>query len=289
MSGSLFMVSLPSPVIFSLGHFQLRWYGLFAVLAMLTGYGLMVARRKRYGFTVEELSLLLNCSVIFGVIGARLEFVRRFWGELFARDLPGIFRVWEGGLVFQGGFVVAALAILGLCRWRRWPAGRVGDMMAPALPAAHAVARLGCLFNGCCFGIPWSHWGAVLYPAQGNDVLNTQLQQGLLSLQGEAFPSPLPVLPVQALETLWCLLVAGLLLLAEKRGLAKGRLFFLYLLGYSAGRFLLEFLRGDYHHAGLLTPAQWTTALVILPATLAAFLWTKYRKTTPRPQERPRP
>ncbi len=283
------MVSLPSPVIFSLGHFQLRWYGFFAVLAMLTGYGVMAMRRKRYGFRWEDLSLLLNASVIFGVIGARLEFVRRFWGELFAPDLLGVFRVWEGGLVFQGGFVVAAVAIFFLCRRKKWSVGRVGDLMAPALPAAHAVARLGCLFNGCCFGKPWSHWGAVLYPARGNDVLNCQIQQGLLLPQGEAALSPLPVLPVQALETLWCLLVAGVLLLAERRGVAKGRLFFLYLLGYSLGRFLLEFLRGDYHHAGLLTPAQWTTALVILPATLAAFLWTKSREPSPRHQEKPRP
>lgn len=274
------MFSLPSATIFTLGHFQLRWYGLFAALALLTGYGMLALRRRRSHLTLEEISALLNCSVLFGILGARLEYVRRFWGESFSRNPLGVFRIWEGGLVFQGGFILALVAILVLCRRRKWSMGRIGDLMAPALPAAHAVARLGCLFNGCCFGKPWSHWGALLYPPDGNDVLHTQALQGLLPPGATA---PLPVFPVQALEALWCLLLTCAILLAEKRGWLNHRRFFLYLFGYSLGRLLLEFLRGDYHHTELLTPAQWTTALLILPATLAALLWSR-RKSLHDPQ-----
>lgn len=274
------MFSLPDAVILSQGPLQLRWYGLFAALAMLTGYAMMHFRRKNTHLLADDLNTLLLTCVVAGLVGARLEYVRRFWGESFAGDPLAVFRVWEGGLVFQGGFVVALLAVWALCRWRHWREGEIADFLAPALPTAHAVARLGCLFNGCCFGIPWSHWGAVLYPTRGNDVMHTQKLLGLLP---EDATAPLPVLPVQALEALWCLAVAGVILLAEKRGWLKGRRFFLYLFGYSIGRFLLEFLRGDYHQNGGLTPAQWTTALLILPATLAVFLWCTWKNARTKP------
>lgn len=266
---------MPDPVILSIGAFQLRWYGLFAALALLGTYAILSLRVKKSPLKSDDLSTILTFCVIFGLIGARLEYVRRFWSESFADDPMGVWRVWEGGLVFQGGFILAAIAVWLLCLYKKWPVGGVADLMAPALPVGHAIARLGCLFNGCCFGIPWKHFGGIQYPASGNDVLHTQFLLGQLP---EGTITPLPVLPIQALEALWCLLIAGAILLCERMGLLKKRLFFLYLIGYSIGRFFLEFLRGDYHQNGGLTPAQWTTAALILPVTIAILLWASFRR-----------
>lgn len=259
---------MPSPIIFQIGALQIRWYGLFAAIAVIVTYAILSLRLKKTTIKPDDMTTLLTLCVLLGVIGARLEYVRRFWGVYFADNPMAIFRVWEGGLVFQGGFILAFIGALILCKIKRWSVGEVADLLAPALPVGHAVARLGCLLNGCCFGMPWNHFGAIKYPATGNDVLQTQIFLGLIPNNAT---ETLPVLPIQALEALWCLIIAAIILLCEKKGILNKFRFFIYVLGYSIGRFFIEFLRGDYHQTSGLTPAQMTTAFVIIPATLIAF------------------
>ncbi len=94
---------------------------------------------------------------------------------------------------------------------------------------------------------------------------------------------PLPVVPVQLLESLVCLAIAGLIYYLERKKRLTHRRFLVYVLLYSVARVALEFLRGDYpQHTGL-TPAQWTTLLVVLPITIAiiAFLTWRHRSIVP--------
>jgi phosphatidylglycerol:prolipoprotein diacylglycerol transferase len=268
-------VQMPQPELIAFGPFALRWYGIFAALAALTFYLLMVWRAKRFSLTIPQISDLLLVCVISGIIGARLEFVRRTWSQYFAQDFLGIFRVWEGGLVFQGGFILAVLAVLWFCRRRKWSIAAIADLTAPALPAAHAVARLGCLLNGCCFGIPWSGFAGVQYPPAVNDVMNIQRQFGFIDASATA---PLPCFPVQLLESVWCLIAAVIIYLLERKKILEGRRFLLYVIFYSVGRFTFEFLRGDYPRPGILTPAQWTTLLLVMPATLAVIVFLTIRR-----------
>lgn len=270
-------MTVSSPVIFSLGSLQLRWYGLFAALAALLFYALMACRAKRRGMDAGKIADLMVLIIISGLVGARLEYVRRFWSEFFAADWPGIFRVWEGGLVFQGGFIFAAVACLIFCRYRKYPCGGVADLIALALPAAHAVARVGCFLNGCCFGRPWNGWGGVTYAAAETAVARIQQLQGLLPTSAVL---PLPAFPVQLLEALCCALIALVIWWMERRRCCDNRRFFVYLILYCIVRFLVEFLRGDYCPVPQwLTPAQVTTLFVVLPAALLALAavhcWTK--------------
>lgn len=270
---------LPGPVILQIGAFQLRWYGLLAAIALLVSYAFLMARVKKTSIKADDVTTLLTLCVLLGIAGARIEYVRRFWGTYFSQNPLAVFRIWEGGLVFQGGFILALLGALLLCKIKHWSIGDMGDLFAPVLPVGHAIARIGCLLNGCCFGMPWRHFGAVQYPATGNDVLNTQIF--LEQIKNDA-QTPLPVLPIQAIEALWCLAVAALILLCEKRGFLGKYRFFIYVMGYSIGRFFLEFFRGDYHQTSGLTPAQWTTVLIIIPVTIAVFaisFWFNRRHT----------
>lgn len=271
---------MPDPVILELGSLQLRWYGVFAATAMLVSYFMLTLRARKSTFLKQDdVPSLLALCIVAGLIGARAEYVRRFWTEFFSHDPAAIFRVWQGGLVFQGGFILGFLAALVYCRVRKWPCGALGDLVAPVLAVGHGVARLGCLFNGCCFGRPWSHFGGVQYPDGCNDVFNTQLILGQLP---DGATCSLPVIPTQLIEALCCFAIAGIIFLCERRRILEGRRFFVYLLGYCAARFFLEFLRGDYHAKNVLTPAQWTTVLVIVPATLAVFVWDAVRRKNNR-------
>ena len=276
-----------SPVICQLGPLQLRWYGLCAALAILAAYLLMARRAKRYGLDGNQAADILFLCVVAGLAGARLEYVRRFWSEVFADDPLAVFRVWEGGLVFQGGFILALAAVWIMCRIRRWRLGDVGDLMAVVLPVGHAISRMGCLLNGCCFGRPWNGFLSVTYPPAENDVLASQIANGFLPSGATA---SLPVFPVQALEALMCLAIAGVVLLLERRDLLRRQRFTVYMLLYALGRFAVEFLRGDYRQAAgtsFLTPAQLISVAIVLPLTaavVAVSAWRSRRRFHAQPQ-----
>lgn len=217
---------MPDPVILELGSLQLRWYGVFAATAMLVSYFMLTLRARKSTFLKQDdVPSLLALCIVAGLIGARAEYVRRFWTEYFSHDPAAIFRVWQGGLVFQGGFILGFLAALVYCRVRKWPCGALGDLVAPVLAVGHGVARLGCLFNGCCFGRPWSHFGGVQYPDGCNDVFNTQLILGQLP---EGATCSLPVIPTQLIEALCCFAIAGIIFLCERRRILEGRRSFVF-------------------------------------------------------------
>jgi phosphatidylglycerol:prolipoprotein diacylglycerol transferase len=277
------------PVVFSLGPLSIRWYGVFAAAGMLVFYYLQILRAKRYGCTDEMVSDLTFTCMLAGIIGARLAYVLRFWSAEFAgRGFFEVFKVWQGGLVFQGGFIAAALAAIVLCRVRKWPLAKVADLVSPALPAGHAVARIGCLLNGCCFGFPYDGPLAVVYPSVGNTVLAIQKQQGVIPVEATACA---PTFPVAGLESFCNLLLCLLLLWLEKKSLFRGRLFLLYMLLYSALRFGLEFFRGDYLHKSFLglTPAQTTSLWVLAGAGIFWLALAVRQRTKARNSDASRP
>lgn len=152
--------------------------------------------------------------------------------------------VHHGGLVYYGGFVVAALSGFAWCLWRGISGWRMADVLAPSLALGHAVGRLGCLANGCCYGrrCDWP-WG-IHYPAR----------YGLPDA---------PLHPAPLYEALLGLgLAAGLVWLFRRRRF-DGQVFAVYLVGYGLVRGAVEFFRGDYPAAslrwGFVTPAHWVS------------------------------
>ncbi|MFA5204449.1 MAG: prolipoprotein diacylglyceryl transferase [Lentisphaeria bacterium] len=253
------------PVAFHLGGLAIRWYGVCFALAFLAGYLALVLRAPRYGLTGERAGDLALTAMVGGVLGARVWYVVQNWDNTFAGAPLEIFRIDHGGLVFYGGFLMALAALAVMCRRWRLPFAAAGDLFAPALPLAHALGRLGCFLNGCCFGRPWHGACAVTYPAAG-DVHAVQLRLGV---PGVTDAGPLPVFPIQLVEAGANVALAAALLLIERRTSRRGLLFPVYLACYALIRFAGEFARGDYlSRPGGLTSAQWL-CLLLFPAALA--------------------
>ena len=124
---------------------------------------------------------------------------------LYGWILGGSAAVWAVSLLFK----LSTLSLL--------------DSLLPAMLVAQILNRLGCFSAGCCWGsgpcnLPW----AVLNENAGN----------------------IRVHPVQIYEAIFdALLLAGLL--AAKKSNKKGKVTFLYFMGYAVGRFFLEYVRGD--------------------------------------------
>ncbi|OGV76704.1 MAG: prolipoprotein diacylglyceryl transferase [Lentisphaerae bacterium RIFOXYB12_FULL_65_16] len=259
--------SAMDPVAFHLGSLTIRWYGVFVALGFLAGFLLAQARAGKLGLDSNVAADIVLAAMVGGILGARLLYVAQSWSEYRGQPLE-IIRIDHGGLVFNGGVIGAMVALYGLCRIRSLSPRVVGDLLAPALPLGHALGRVGCYLNGCCFGHPYSGAGAVHYPAEGS-VLYVQAQQHLVAAGATEC---LPVFPIQLVSAAVNLALCAILLYLGTRIKSRGLLFPLYLILFAVTRFCIEFGRGDYlDRVGPLTPAQ-AVCLVLLPAGITWFV-----------------
>lgn len=226
-------------VCFFIGNWPIYWYGVLMAAAFMACMLHLTALGRRAGYPPDFGADLTLWLMLAGVLGARLAYVIANAGE-FARHPLDIARIDQGGLVFYGGFIGACLVFIGFARRHRQPLWGLADYAVTALPLGHAIGRLGCFLNGCCFGaasdVPWAVW------VEG----------------ARRHPTPL-------YETGWNLIVYAVLLTAYFRRPRPGRVFALYLLVYPVGRFLMEGVRGDERLRWLgLTVAQEVSVALIL-------------------------
>jgi phosphatidylglycerol:prolipoprotein diacylglycerol transferase len=220
---------------------------------------------------------VMLAAMLGGIVGARALYVIQNWDLEFSGSPLDALAVWHGGLVFYGGFLGAAITVITWSLRKRWPLLAVGDMVAPALPLGHALGRVGCLLNGCCFGRPWHGPLGITYPGQTADgLLNGPLHvQRQLRLVAPDALACVPVFPIQVVEAVGNLALCGLLLYLGGRPGLRNRLFPVYLLLYAPLRFAVEFGRGDYlQRTWGLTSAQWL-CLVLFAVAVVWLAWNR--------------
>jgi prolipoprotein diacylglyceryl transferase len=242
----LVLAYLPSPDrgVWHLGPIPIRAYALCIILGIVVavtwGEKRFVARGGEPG-TVLDVAVF---AVPFGLVGGRLYHVATDWRTYFGPggDPIRALMIWEGGLGIWGAVALGAVGAWIGCRRRGVPLPFFADAVAPGILVAQAVGRLGNYFNQELYGGPTTApWGLEIYervdPATG-------LQD---SLNGVAVGDPIAVVqPTFLYELIWNLIVAGLVVVADRRfRLGHGRVFALYVAGYTFGRFFIELLRTD--------------------------------------------
>ncbi len=221
----------------------IKTYGFCMALGFLAAWQVVAWLCRRTGREPEPLSNLLMLMLVSGIVGARLEYVREFWGREFAANPLAVLKVWQGGLVFYGGLILAILVFFVWCRVRRERVTPVADIFVTIIPLAHAFGRVGCFFYGCCYGRVSACACAVAFPRR-SPAWAAQVEGGLIP---ESAPASLPVLPTQLFEAAAVLCLFAVLFFVYLRnwkrrpGLTTG----CYLVGYACIRFGLEFLRDD--------------------------------------------
>ena len=227
------LAAIPSPPdnALHIGPLQLRAYGLFIAVGVIVAVAIARRRWAARGGDPEDISRLALWSVIAGLIGARLYHVITDY-DRFQGRWPHVLYVWEGGLGIPGGLVAGVVTGVILARRRGLPAAQLLDVVAPAIPVAQAIGRLGNWFNQELFGRPTNlPWGVRIDTDHRPDAY----------ARFDTFH------PTFLYEGLWNLALAGLLVLYERRhpNQRPGRLFALYVAGYGLGRLWVEALRID--------------------------------------------
>ena len=258
------------PFIIHLGPLEVTGYGLMLMVAFLMG-GWLIARQLRERQLREEYAAdIVAAAVIGGIIGAKL------WYVALTRDPGALFS--RGGLVWYGGFIGGALAVI-LNGWRlKVPLRWTMQIAAPALAAAYALGRVGCFLVNDDYGRPSSLPWAVRFP----EGLPPSTAGNLHQLFGVPIPAGtdpstvLAVHPTQLYEVAAMLVAFGILWVLRKQGKPVGWLFGLYLVLAGVERFLVEIVRAkDDRFLGPFTLAQLTSVVLVIIGTALLMLWRR--------------
>jgi phosphatidylglycerol:prolipoprotein diacylglycerol transferase len=254
------------PFVIHLGPLEITGYGIMMMVGFLVGGWLISLELRRRGLYEEYAADITVAAVIGGIVGAKLWYWVMNGGSLFSR----------GGLVWYGGFIGGALAVLLNGLRLKVPIRWTFHLCAPALAAAYGLGRIGCFIVNDDYGHPTTlPWG-VKFP-QGlppTTAQNLQQQFGVTLPPGTDPAAVLAVHPTQLYEAALMLGAFALLWRLRLHNRPVGWLFSLYLVIAGLERFLIEFVRAkDDRWFGPLTIAQLVSLiLVALGVVLASRL-----------------
>jgi prolipoprotein diacylglyceryl transferase len=229
------VLSIPSPStnIWHIGPLPIRAYALCIIAGIIVAMIIATRRWRARGGTADSLELMVVVGVPFGIVGARLYHVITDYQLYFGpgRHPLDALKIWQGGLGVWGAIAFGVLGGYLVARRRRIAFPAVLDAVAPAILVAQAIGRLGNWFNQELFGrpttLPWALQIAPQYRPEGYEQFTT-------------------FHPTFLYEMLWNLAAAALLVWLDRRfRLGHGKVFALYVLLYTGGRFWIEALRID--------------------------------------------
>jgi phosphatidylglycerol---prolipoprotein diacylglyceryl transferase len=151
------------PTLFKIGSFVVHSYGLLLAIGFLIAIQIFVARGKRRGIPEDSLHTISLVILILAIVGGRGLFVLTHWSE-YSSDPVAIFRLWEGGLMLYGGYILAIAGGIVYVRRAKLPVWKIADAAAPAMALGVGIGRIGCFLNGCCYGLPTKLPWAVKFP-----------------------------------------------------------------------------------------------------------------------------
>lgn len=247
------------PILFKIGNITLYTYGLFVALGFMTALWVANRRAAHHGIEPELISDLFFLILASSLIGARFFYVILNFSE-FNHDFLEVFKIWNGGLVFYGGFLFAMVSALVFVRRKSINLWETADVLAPPIAIGHAIGRIGCLFAGCCYGkvchLPWA--------------------MEFHNIDSLA-PREVPLHPTQIYSILANLMIFIVLILIERkttdpnRGF-KGRIFWSYIFLYGVARSAIETFRGDFRGNFFMDILSVSQTIGIAMALFAAFM-----------------
>jgi prolipoprotein diacylglyceryl transferase len=230
---AVFSIPSPGTSVWHIGAFPLRAYALCIIAGIIVAMIIATRRWQARGGTADSMEMMVVVGVPFGIVGARLYHVITDYELYFGpgRQPLNAFKIWEGGLGVWGAIAFGVLGGYLVARRRRIAFPAVLDAVAPAILVAQAIGRLGNWFNQELFGrpstLPWALEIAPQYRPPGFEQFAT-------------------FHPTFLYEMLWDLAAAALLVWLDRRfRLGHGKVFALYVVLYTAGRFWIEALRID--------------------------------------------
>jgi phosphatidylglycerol:prolipoprotein diacylglycerol transferase len=216
------------PILFELGGFQVRSYGVIVVLSFLIALWMSTREAERKALDPKLVQDFAVYALLCGIVGARLYFVLFSAPGYFIEHPLEIFAVWSGGIGIIGSLIGGFIAAVWFCHKTKLALLKFGDTLVPGIALGQTVGQLACLMNGDSYGRP-THvpWAITFTDPRSLAPLN------------------IPLHPIEIYEMAAYFLVFLLVWKTRMRYSTEGFTFFIYLAGYGTARFIVDFYRGD--------------------------------------------
>ncbi len=248
------------PVFWEFNGFFIYWYGIMVASAVFICGWMFQKMASQAGYPRETISGIIFWTVLWGIIGARVLHILVQIPYYYRRPLE-MFMLRDGGLAAEGAILAGLVSLYIYSRIKRFDFVKILDILVIPATLGHAIGRIGCFLNGCCFGKETSHLFGVQFPKL-----------------------PVAVHPTQLYYTLVYLAFFCILLLMRRHGAKRGVIASSYLLAFGATRFFVDRLRGDLPMTSLGLYATQIIAIFVFMAGILflsrAFSETKERKET---------
>ncbi len=218
---------------FEFKNFSVAWYGIIITAGIILAVLCIYLQLKKRRLIFDDLIDITLCTVLPGIVGARLYYV--FFDWLVNPDhytsFIDIIAIWNGGLAIYGGLIFGAIGCIFALRWKKVHIPAFFDTLAPAVQLAQAIGRWGNFMNAEAYGSET----AVKWRMRIVDAYN---------------PTGIEVHPTFLYESVWNLIGFILAMLYSKKKKFDGEVCLLYLAWYGLGRMFIEGMRADSLYIG---------------------------------------
>ncbi|GAB4275966.1 MAG: prolipoprotein diacylglyceryl transferase [Candidatus Rifleibacteriota bacterium] len=241
-------------IVWSTPWFNIYSYGLMIAIGYTAGTIWILREAKNSGLPVEAIFDMLIIQLIVGICGSRLLFMLEYTPDKL--NIRDFFAFEQGGLTFYGSLISSFIFDLLYLKFRKIPFWQVMDCIGFGMPLGISLARLGCFFNGCCYGteckLPWG----VVFP----EITRTAVH------------------PTQIYESLCALFIFIILQVFRNKRRNFGEVFLASASLYSFFRFFIEFYRAENPIVALGMRLSQIIAILIIVASY--FTWRIIAKNT---------
>ena len=244
--------------IFTIGPITIHGYGLMIGIGVIIALGVVLFRARKQGIETDQVYSMVFVSLIFGLLGAKILYCIIEWNTL-------IIDPWAvvvgSGFVVYGGIIGGIIAAIVFAKIKALNFLKLFDLIIPEVAIAQGFGRLGCLLAGCCYG------------------RQTDSSLGIMFHNSDLAPNDVNLIPTQIIFSICAFALAIFLIAVSKYIKIDGVVGALYVVLYSAGRFFLEYLRGDYRGTifNVLSTSQFI-AIIVFIIGICFYGLLKFRK-----------
>lgn len=237
------------PVLFQFFGVEIYGYGLMIMIGIIAALFLFSYRSKKKQYNEDNIWDMAILVIICGIIGGKVLYI--VTDIKYIIEQPSVLKNIGYGFVIYGAMFGGILVVYLYSKKKGWNILSVFDLAIPSLPLAQGFGRIGCFLAGCCYGSV------------------TSLPIGVEFDNSPFAPANVHVHPTQIYSSVFDFMLAFFLLWYARRERKKGRVFSLYLIIYSIGRFLIEFLRDDPRGSvSIFSTSQFISLFVVIIGVL---------------------
>jgi len=243
-----------------IGPFTIYGYGLMIAIGAISAYLVTEYRAKRKGMQYELIFSLFWWCLIGGILGAKLLYLITQIKNIIENPRL-LLDVFEGFVVY-GGIIGGIFAGWLFVRRHKLNFLEYFDLVMPQIALAQGFGRIGCTLAGCCYG------------------LETESPFHLIFHESDYAPNGIALIPTQPISSALNFLNFFALLFISKKVKASGQVAGFYLIFYSAGRFIIEFFRGDLERGmvGILSTSQFISIITFVAGIAIVVIRSLQRK-----------